>query len=672
MNDFGYYSLFLAWFLALVGTVFGSWAGIRMNKSAPGAVRALAAERAIVLSTFLAVLSATFALGYCFHTDDYTNQYVWQYSNRDMAGVYKVSAIWGGMDGSMLLWCFILSVCAAIVSYRVPQYPRALSPWVLTTLSSSLLFFLTVTLFVTNPFRYLKAPFIPADGNGLNPLLQNEFMAIHPPMLYTGFTAHAVPYAFCMAALLSGNLSAEWIRLTRRWALVAWMFLTCGIVLGGYWAYIELGWGGFWAWDPVENSSFLPWLTSTAYLHSVMVQERKNMLKAWNVWLMVLTYALTVLGTFLTRSGVVQSVHAFASTDVGWVFMLYLGVVLVTAAALTVYRRRELKSERRIESVWSREAFFLLNNLVLLSIAFATLWGVLFPVLSEAVTGQKQAVGIPFFNTINVPLFLGLVFLMGAGPLIAWRRATFSSLLRTFAAPFIVALALAALLVIVGITEFYPVLSYGLCAFVVMTVLSEFHRGVKAQRGAGGPAGYLESTERLLTRHRVRYGGYLVHIGVVIVTIAITSSMAYKFEKEFTLASGDSIDVRRYKLTLIRVEDVNDPNWEGVQAIVNVKERASGETIGTLTPQLRRYRRNQETTTEVALSHSWKDDLYLVIAGLNEDGSRASFKVFVNPLQVWLWAGTFIMLLGTGIVLAPRRTTQPALQFAPNQTPERG
>ena len=319
-----------------------------------------------------------------------------------------------------------------VVALRIKKYPVALSPWALVVLNAATLFFLTIVVFYTNPFRYLGQPFIPPDGNGLNPLLQNIYMQIHPPSLYVGFTLFTVPYAFCLAALISGHLTNEWIRLTRHWTLIGWAFLTAGIMLGGHWAYIELGWGGFWAWDPVENASFMPWLTATAFLHSVMVQERKNMLKIWNVWLIVLTYALTILGTFLTRSGVVQSVHAFAETDVGEVFLQYLGAIVLVAIVLTVYRKKELKSERTIESFFSRESAFLLNNLVFLSICFATLWGVLFPILSEAVTGTKQTVSIPFFNKVNVPLFLALIFLMGVGPMIAWRKATLGNLKRAF------------------------------------------------------------------------------------------------------------------------------------------------------------------------------------------------------------------------------------------------
>ncbi|MCB0337249.1 MAG: heme lyase CcmF/NrfE family subunit, partial [Bdellovibrionales bacterium] len=509
----------------------------------------------------------------------------------------------------MLLWCAMLGVCGAVVAARSSRYPQSLMPWVLAVANSSSFFFLTVVVFFTNPFRHLKTDFIPPDGNGLNPLLQNPFMAIHPPTLYLGFTMLSIPYAFCLAALLSGSLSNDWIRLTRRYTLIAWGFLTAGIVLGGYWAYIELGWGGFWAWDPVENASFLPWLTATAFVHSVMVQERKNMLRFWNIWLVVGTYGLTVFGTFLTRSGVVQSVHAFASTNIGWMFLVYLGVLFVFTAILTFYRRKELKSERKIESFFSREAAFLLNNLVLLSICFAILWGVLFPVFSEAVTGTKQTVSIPFFNAVNVPLFLILIFLMGIGPLIAWKKASFKSLIQTFTFPFIFSLILAGVLVWAGIVSFYPVLAYSLCFFVLLTILGELHRGLKAQRGAGQSTNIVSDGSRLLRRHRTRYAGYLIHLGVLIAAVGITASMAHKVEREFTLAESESFEIGRFSLKLDHIESRRKSNYAALYAAVDLATRSDGKFIRRLEPEMRVYflNRGQETTSEVAINKSFRE-----------------------------------------------------------------
>ena len=647
-NDFGLFAVVLAWALALVATLTGFWAGKQKSYA-----WMMTARQATIL-VFFAVAVSFISLGYAFYSDDYSNQFVWQYSNKDMQGFYKFSAIWGGMDGSMLLWCLMLAFVTAIVAFRFKKYPQTLVPWVLGVANSSTLFFLTIVVFVSNPFRYINATFIPPDGNGLNPLLQNPYMVIHPPMLYAGFTIFAIPFALCTGALLRGLNSNEWIRLTRTWTLIAWGFLTAGIVLGGYWAYLELGWGGFWAWDPVENASFFPWLTATALLHSVMVQERKQMLMFWNVLLVTLTYGLTVFGTFLTRSGIVQSVHAFASTDIGWVFLTYLGIIVVFVGWLLWLRRDELKSKRAIESFLSREAAFLLNNLVLLSICFATLWGVMFPVLSEAVTGAKQTVGIPFFNAVNVPLFLLLLFLMGIGPLIAWRRASLANIRKLFLRPFIAGIIASALLVWAGVTSFYAVISYGLCVFVLLTIIGEFHRGLKVQ-SLTGKTSVVAKSRQLFKRHRIRYGGYIVHLGVLVAAVGITASMAHKVEEEFELGAGETHSVGRFTFLLEKTGFSQSRNYQSLFAVVKVKSRKDKRVVTELYPELRNFAKSKETTTEVALSKGLREDIYLILVGLSDDGQRAALKIFINPLQSWLWIGVAIMLFGTVIVAFPAR-----------------
>ena len=649
MGSLGNFALVLAWTLSVVGILTGILAGRRRSE------RWFFTARNATVLTGVATLVALAALAYAFSTHDYSIQYVWQFSNRDMDPIYKFTAIWGGMDGSMLLWAAMLTVSGAIVAATSITSSRLLMPWVLAFINSSSCFFLTVTAFLTNPFRYINAPFIPPDGNGLNPLLQNPYMAIHPPMLYAGFTILAIPCAFCIGALIAGQTSNEWIRLTRRWTLIGWGFLTAGIVLGGHWAYLELGWGGFWAWDPVENASFLPWLTASAFLHSVMVQERKNMLKFWNVWLVTVTYGLTVFGTFLTRSGVVQSVHAFASTDIGWIFLVYLAALFFLVAGLTWYRRKELRSERTIESVFSREAAFLVNNLVFLAITFAVLWGVMFPVLSEAL-GDKQSVGIPFFNAVNVPLFLLLIFLMGVGPLIAWRKSSLAKVLETFLKPLFGGIVLGAVLVWGGVDSFYATLSYSLCFFVLLTIMGEVHRGIKVQRAARGdtPGSIVADSITLVRRHTTRYGGYLVHVGVLVVTVAITASMAHKTEREFTLGVGERFEIGRYTITLKKIEEFEASNYSALRAHAALTVTKTGSDEVTLLPELRAYKKGEETTTEVALRMSLRDDVYLVLAGLAENGTRAALKVFINPLQIWLWIGALIMLSGTIVVILPR------------------
>jgi cytochrome c-type biogenesis protein CcmF len=656
--EFGHFALCLAWLLALAVVLGGAYLGTRTRAEA----KYIELLRRATIAVGIALGCSLVGLGYGFVTNDYSIQYIWQYSNRAMPWIYKITAIWGGMDGSMLLWCFFVAMFAAFVARASVRYPRPLLPWLYSFLSSSTLFFTTITVFLTNPFRYLKAPMVMPDGNGLNPLLQNEYMAIHPPTLYLGFTGLAVPYAFCMAALASGYMSNDWIRLTRRWTLIGWTFLTAGIVLGGHWAYLELGWGGFWAWDPVENASFLPWLTATAFLHSVMVQERKGMLKNWNIFLVVLTYALTVFGTFLTRSGIVQSVHAFASTDIGWVFLTYLAAIVLVGFGLVVMRRQELKPERSIESFFSREAVFLLNNLVLLSICFAVLWGVMFPVFSEAFTGTKQTVGIPFFNAVNVPLFLLLVFLMGIGPTIAWKRSSVRQMVRSFAVPFISAFAVSVLLVWAGITEMYPVLAYGISFFALMTILGEVNRGLRAQSGVTqSPSWSPSNAAALFRRQRIKYGAHVIHFGVVMMTVAITASMAHKIEREFTLAPGERYTVGRFSLELNEFHEEEQPNYSAIQAHVTVRSLKDDAVLEVMAPELRFYPKNKETTTEVALRMGQREDLYLILAGIDDSGTKASMKVFINPLQVWLWYGAIIMVLGGIIVAVPFRRSAVAV-----------
>ncbi|NBW40599.1 heme lyase CcmF/NrfE family subunit [bacterium] len=651
MNLFGNASLALAWGATIAGMGFAIKGGYPILRGAlphPNPTHAsLRSLRIVSLTTTISLL----ALAYGFFTSDFSNQYVWQFSNRDMPSLYRVSAIWGGMDGSMLLWCFFHAVSCGLVTYRFYRVPQRIAPWALFALHLSLFFFLTIVFLVTNPFRFIQAPFIPPDGNGLNPLLQNPYMAIHPPLLYLGFTTLAIPYAFCMGALISGETGFEWIRITRRWTLTAWTFLTLGICLGGYWAYIELGWGGFWAWDPVENASFMPWLTATAFLHSVMVQERKEMLKMWNVWLIVLSYLLTVFGTFLTRSGIVQSVHAFASTDVGGVFLAYLIFIFVGCVVLTYLRRDALRSPRKIESIFSRETAFLMNNLVFLSILFGTFWGVMFPVFSEALTGEKQAVGIPFFNAINVPLFLLMLFLMGVGPLIAWRKASLSALRKHFLAPLIFGLAGGLALLWVGISSFWAVTSYALCLFVGLTIFMEVYRTFKVHARSDGDRSAVNGMAHIWKRHQRRYAGLFVHVGVVIASIGITASMAHKVEREFALSVGESVTIGRYLLALDKLDIRNTNNYQALYANISVRDRQDEQPITTLYPELRFYRKNSETTTEIALRKGLREDLYLVLAGLDDSRTKGTFKVYINPLQAWLWIGVCIMALGSILLI---------------------
>lgn len=654
MIDFGHFTLVAAWFLSLYACVGGAF-GAAKKRSA--VIRS--AANALVLCGFVSVLSLL-SLMHAFNTHQYKYLYVWQNSNNDMPWYYLISAVWGGMDGSMQLWATFMAVISAVVVFRRGNAPRELAAWLAPVLGGATNFFLLVVVFLTNPFRLVPEGAQIQDGNGLNPLLQNPSMLIHPPMLYAGFTGFVVPFAFCLAALLSGNLGEQWIRLTRRWTLLAWGFLTCGIVLGGNWAYIELGWGGFWAWDPVENASFLPWLTGTAFLHSVMVQERKGMLKVWNVSLSVMTYLLSVFGTFLTRSGIVQSVHAFAETDVGWVFLVYICAIAVLACVLIFYRFSELRPERRLESYLSREAAFLFNNLALLGICFATFWGVMFPIISEKVTGEKSVVGPPFFNQVNVPLFLALLFLMGVGPLIAWRRASLKSLRESFLVPALIGSAVTVFCFWLDSSSVLAAVSFGLSAFVLVTIEGEMRRALASRRELK-QEGVAQGLGRLVRRRPRRYGGFLVHFGICVMAVAITASSAYKIERDITLKPGERATVGRYVLELNSVRQVQFPNYVALVSDVAVYGSDGTTRLGTLNPERRLYKRSEEATTEVDIRITPRDDLYLALAGSDTAGAApdadvaslpALFKVFVNPLQMWLWVGALVVLIGTGVVMA--------------------
>jgi cytochrome c-type biogenesis protein CcmF len=644
--DLGHFALILAWLLSLYAVGAGILGAKRLSskltKSAANATHAVA-----ILSTLSIV-----CLAVLFVLHDYRYAYVWRTSNNDMSPVYLVSAVWGGMDGSMLLWAVFTAIYASVAVSSI-KASRKLASWVIPMLNLSSAFFLSVVVLLTNPFRFNPGGISPPDGNGLNPLLQNPSMMIHPPCLYLGFTGFVVPFAYALAVLVSGETKVGWTEQVRRATLIGWGFLTAGIILGGNWAYIELGWGGFWAWDPVENASFLPWLAATAYLHSAMVEERRGMLRIWNLSLAILTYLLVVFGTFLTRSGIVQSVHAFASSDVGEVFLFYVGGVILLTAYLIVKRRALLRSDRHIESYLSREAVFLFNNLLLLGVCFATLWGVMFPVLSEAFTGTKSVVGPPFFNAVNTPLFLALLFFMGVGPLIAWRRSSPQAIAKIFAKPFLLGLALAVLFFYLDTTRPYAALSFGLCLFVAGSVMGEFHRAIKVRRELGSDEGGSSVVALLRTKPR-RYGGLLVHLGVALMAVSITASTAYKVEKDVVLKIGESVEVSRYTLKLLSLDERPAKNYSGLAAVVQVSE--GGKVLGELHPERRFYPRGEEVTTEVDIRMTWRDDLYLALAGIEaKDGPpSAVFKVFVNPLQFWLWVGAVVVIGGTFVVLRGR------------------
>ncbi len=600
------------------------------------------------LAVFALVLVATGILLRALLQHDFSLEYVAAYSSSTLPTQYTVAALWGGQKGSLLFWTFMLTLFSTIVYFQNRERNRALMPYVTATLMTIATFFLALLTFITDPFERLPRPAL--EGADLNPLLQNYWMTIHPPSLYTGYVSAAVPFAFAIAALASGRLGDQWIRTTRRWALFSWFFLSLGNLFGARWAYEVLGWGGYWAWDPVENAAFMPWLVSTAYLHSVMIQEKKDMLKVWNMVLVLLTFALTIFGTFLTRSGVISSVHSFTQSGLGPFFIGFLLFVILVAGALVVYRLPELRTPATVESFLSREAAFLFNNLVLVGIAFAVFWGTVFPVLSEWVRGVKITVGPPFFNRVNAPLGVALLFLAGVGPAIAWRRATPRNLWRAFAGPVAAGLVVAVVLAVAGVPLGYAHATFALAAFVLGTVGQEFWRGVRARQAMlheGAPRALV----RLVGKNRRRYGGYIIHVGVVSMFVGIAASSVFRIETTQTLKPGESMQAGKFTLRYDRITTAEDAHVSRLAAEVSVFQ--GDRLLTTLAPEKRFYKKPQQPTTEVALRPTLTEDLYLVLGSYDPPSGLATIQAYVNPLVSWLWIGGFILALGTSVTMWP-------------------
>lgn len=613
-------------------------------------------ERATYATTLFVVLASAGLLT-ALVTHDFSLRYVAAYTSANLPTIYTITAFWGGQAGSMLFWCLILATYSAIAVFTNRRSNRELMPWVTGTLALVLFFFLLTTALRSNPFARLD--FIPADGRGMNPQLQNPGMAAHPPNLYLGFVATTVPFAFAVAALVTRRLDTAWLGAVRRWALVSWFFLTVGIVLGMWWAYVELGWGGYWAWDPVENSSLLPWLTGTAFLHSIMVQEKRGMLKKWNVVLVIATFLLSILGTFITRSGVITSVHSFAQSPVGAWFATFLLLMTGASAYLVATRLRDLEAPVELESMVSREAAFLYNNLLLVGMAFSVLWGTLFPILSEAVRGTKITVGAPFFNAVNVPLGLLLLALTGIGPLIAWRKASVRNLQRQFAVPAVVGVVVGAALFALGMRDGYAIMAYTLGAFVTATIVQEFRKGVQARRrmyGEGVPTAFV----RLVLRNRRRYGGYVVHFGVVVL-FAGFAGMAFRQEYDVTLRPGESFTARdpyghEWRFTSNGISMFESLNRLTTAVVLDVER--DGRPQGLLVSEKRQYVdafRNPtfEPSTEVGILPRWRQDVYLVFVGAT-DQETAEVRLTFNPLVAWVWLGGALMAIGGLIVMWPQ------------------
>ena len=647
----------LATFVVCSYAVAASVAGARRRsgrlvESGVGALYLSAA----LMSVASAIIVHAFVIG------DYSIRYVQRYSDAAQPLFYKITSYWGGLDGSIMFWVFLLSVFGATAVKVNRERQRELIPYVVAIIAAVQMFFLFVMIAHTNPFATFLAE-TPLDGRGLNPLLQNPYMVIHPPSLYVGFVGMTIPFAFAMAALITGFVDDSWLRAVRRWTMLAWLFLSFGLTLGMIWAYEELGWGGFWGWDPVENAGALPWFTATAFLHSVMVQERRSMLRVWNMTLVILTFFLTIFATFLTRSGVVQSVHAFGEdSKLTAMFSVFMIAILIFSFGLLIYRLPLLRARNEIDSWASREAAFLANNWILLFAAFFILFATMFPTLSEAVTGERITVGPPFFNRWMVPIGLMLLFLTGIGPLLAWRKSTLSNLAYQFAWPIGLAVATGGAVLAFGFQLWTAGLSFALCAFVSGTIGQEFVRGARVRRSATG-SDFLTAMIGLMARSRRRYGGYIVHVGIVLMALGF-AGQDYKVVEEVLLRPGEQIDVGRYTFRhdAIRVSD--DGQKQMVTGHLSVFE--GDRYVGDMTPARWFFRKHEtEPTTEVAIRRSVSQDLYIVMAAYEIADQSASYQITVNPLVNWIWVGFGVIALGTGIALSP----ESAFAFAAARVP---
>jgi cytochrome c-type biogenesis protein CcmF len=577
---------------------------------------------------------------------------------------YKIGSLWAGQEGSLLLWTWILCLYSSAAVFSQRHRHNQLLPIAIPVMMITAAFFLYLNNFSSNPFAHLVAihagggesAWAPQDGRGLNPLLQHPAMVIHPPILYAGYIGFVVPFAFAVAALWTRQLGSTWIYTIRRWTLFSWAFLAGGILLGAKWAYVELGWGGYWAWDPVENASLMPWLTGTAFLHSVIVQEKRGMLKIWNVSLVCLTFILCILGTFLTRSGVVSSVHSFARSDIGLPFAIFIVSTLIFCTVLILKRLPYLRSENQLTSVLSRESGFLFNNLLFLAAAFSVLFGTVFPILSELATGRKIAVGQAYFNKVEVPLGLLLLFLVGAGPLLAYRRTSVESLRKNFLVPVVLGILMIPACIAMGVKSIWAMISISLCVFVTATIIQEFHKGTTA-RMRSVAEGYLPALIQLTRRNNRRYGGYIVHFGMVLLFLGLTGS-AFVREGRGILGIGDDFSVGEYTIRVSSMnESLHPPGkteqealyWSGV---VNVDVFRGETQIATLDPEKRYYIANEQPSSEVAIHQSAAADLYLVYAGQDESG-KAIVQAYVNPLVMWVWIGGIVMIAGTFFCMIP-------------------
>jgi cytochrome c-type biogenesis protein CcmF len=614
------------------------------------------AQKGVMAAAVLATL-ASIILIYLLLARDFQVQYVYEHVSTYQPTIYTLSAFWAGQEGSLLLWLWLLTIFSVLIARREESWSQELKPYALALLAFCQAFFALLLVLASNPFATL--PMRPAEGFGLNPLLENFWMIIHPPVVFIGYAAYTVPFAFAIAALVTGKLGEGWIRGIRRWNVFSWLFLGLGIVMGAWWSYLELGWGGYWGWDPVENSSLIPWLVGTALLHSMMTQERRGMFKVWNIVLITLTFALCIFATFVTRSGIIESVHAFGLSVVGYYFLAFLAGILILSFGLAFYRRRELASEVKLKALLSREAGFLLNNLLFVGLALAVFIGTVFPTISEIVRGTQVALGATFFERVSAPLSLTLILLIGVCPLLGWRQTSSKRFLRSLLYPGIMALAVGVVIFVLGVTEPFALLSFTVCAFVASSILWEFLRGTMARRRSTGED-YLLAFRRLITKNRRRYGGFIVHLSMVIITMGVVGSSLYRTEYQVVLAEGERATVEDYVLEHEGFWVESSPAKHRFATPLGVYR--GNRRIATLVPEKNLHWNIEQWVTEVAIRTSLKEDFYVILAGFAEDGS-ATFQILINPLVVWLWIGGGLLLLGTTVALWPEGRASSKLEM---------
>ncbi len=661
--NFGYGVLVITFFVTLY-SIFAAIYGER--KQIPAMVES--ARRAMLLTWPLLTLTAGILI-YLLVNNHFEVQFVYEVTSRSMPAYLKVTAWWGGQAGSLLFWSWLMSAFASLVTLRKWERDREFLPWVIVVASVTMGFFISMTAFFENPFAQLyqttsgvnaytlqpanSVLFTPQDGRGLNPLLRHPGMIIHPPMLYLGFVSFVIPFAFAIAALITGRTDDRWIRITRRWTLWAWLFLSCGLVLGSRWAYDVLGWGGFWGWDPVEIAALMPWLTGTAFLHSVMIQEKRGLFKHWNMLLIILTYCLVIFGTFLTRSGVLSSVHAFAQSSIGPLFFTFIGLTLIVSVSLLIHRWSSLRSETEMTSLLSREALFLLNNLLFIGILIVCFWGVLYPLTHELFTGEKQTVGPPFYERATGPLFAALMLLMGIAPLSAWGNSTLKTIGRAIWKPAIGAVVITALIFATYTKNPMALTGFFLVALVILVTFYEYGRGALARQRSQGE-NFFVAFWNLTKRNRRRYGGYIIHLSMMLMAVGILGIELFQVQTQGRISAGQSLNLSNYTITYRELASWDDTP-KGVnytRAIVDVYR--NGIYLGELHPRRDYYYDSQQAMTIPGQRSTLRDDLYVLLVDWEPaDMTGATFKIFVNPLVNWLWLGSLLFLAGVLIAAWP-------------------